>query len=204
MLLMKSLDPEWQKMQFIRKGNSVEAWTMSAYPLLAGARVLEKNNNLALHDDDDDVLPDEVCTMPAMFLLYGFALESLLKACYLKRGGSFIFDKKFKSIDKIAMHNLVDLANAAELPLSPSESDALKKLSVQIVSFARYPIGKKFESEMPIEISNNRMASPKSFNSGDVEILEGVVKKIGGILGRDFSNSSLGTIAIKNKPITQS
>ncbi len=170
------------------------SWCMNAYPLLAGARVLERNNNLISHIHDD-VLPDEACTMKAMFLLYGFALESLLKACYLKRGGKLIVNNTFKSIKDVGMHNLVGLAKAADLSLSSSESDALKKLSVQITSFARYPIGKKFHDENPIKTSDDRLVSPNSFNSIDVKILEEVVKKIGIIVGFDFSNSSLTPIA---------
>lgn len=169
---------------------------MNAYPLLAGARVLERNNNLISHIHDD-VLPDEACTMEAMFLLYGFALESLLKACYLKRGGKLIVDNKFESIKGVGMHNLVGLAKAADLTLSHPENDALKKLSVQIISFARYPIGKKFHDESPITTSDGGLVSPRSFNSGDVKILEEVVRKIGIIVGFDFSNSSLTSIAVQ-------
>ena len=194
---MKSLNPEWQKKQFSLKGNSVASWCMNAYQLLAGARVLERNNSLSSHILDE-VLPDEACTMQAMFLLYGFALESLLKACYLKRGHKLIVDNTFVSIKGIGMHDLVDLATAADLTLSHPESDALKKLSVQIVSFARYPIGKKFHGESPIKTSDDRFVSPNSFSSGDVKILEEVVKKIGIIVGFDFSNSSL--TPVEGKP----
>lgn len=169
---------------------------MNAYPLLAGARVLYKNNNLNSHINDE-VLPDEACTMMAMFLLYGFALESLFKACYLKRGGKFIVNNKFKSIKGISMHNLVDLAKAADLTLLHSENDALKKLSVQIISFARYPTGKEFHNESPITTSDGGLVSPSSFNSGDVKILEEIVRKIGIIVGFNFSNSSLTPIAVQ-------
>lgn len=191
---MKSLNPEWQKSQFSHNGNSVAAWCNNAYPLLAGARVLDRSNNLISHIHDD-VLPDGACTMKAMFLLYGFALESLLKACYLKRGGKLVVNNKFESIKGVGMHNLVGLAKAADLTLSPPENATLKKLSVQIISFARYPIGKQFSDEGPITTSNNGFVSPKSFNSGDVKTLEDIVKKIGNIVGFDFSNSSLTPIA---------
>lgn len=190
---MNSLNQDWQKKQFSIKGNSVSAWCMNAYPLLAGARVLNKNNNPISHINKE-VLPDEACTMSAMFLLYGFALESLLKACYLKKGGKLVVNDKFKPIKNVSMHNLVDLAKAADVQLSDIEYDVLRKLSIQIVSFARYPIGKKFSDESSIKTHCGRITSPNSFNSQAIKIIEEVVKNIGVIVGLDFSNSSFTPI----------
>lgn len=192
---MKSRNQEWQKEQFNTKGNSVAAWCLNAYPLLAGARVLNRNNTIEAHVNND-VLPDEACTLIPTFLLYGFALESLIKACLLKTGEKLIVNGNFTKIKGANMHDLVALAKLAKLILSQEESDVLKKLSVQIVSFARYPTGKKFSNEGPIKISGERLVSPNLFNSGDIGVIEGIVSKIGGIIGLDFSNSSFKPIEI--------
>lgn len=191
---MKFQDPDWQKRQFSCVGNSVAAWCMNAYSLLAGARVLNKKNDLISHIHDD-VLPDSSCTLRATFLLYGFALESLLKACYLKIGNKLVIDNKFKPIKGVKMHDLVALAKVAKLRLSQPESDALERLSVQIVSFARYPIGTKPYEER--RLSDDYFLSANSFNSRDIGILEEIVKNIEVIVGYDFSNSSLTPIEVQ-------
>ncbi len=82
------------------------------------------------------------CPMPKFlpaFLLYGFALENLLKGLFVRRNPEAI---KSDKIGVAFSHNLVDLAREAGFNASAAEIALLQKLTTVTVWSGRYPVSK--------------------------------------------------------------
>ncbi len=174
------------KQLFKSAGNATSAWFMSADHLLAGARVLI----LELRHLDMDLpigskIPQEAKLLPSAFLLYGFALENLLKALWLKHGNMFVVDDKFVGIKGISGHDLPKLAQVTNFSVNEEEKLSLSSLHIKLVSSARYPIGKDLSKHCFISYPNGGFGSNTPFNSGDISIIECMVGRLIKELGYD-------------------
>ncbi len=161
-------------------GNMKGAWIMSADSLLAGARALIDLYFPCVHGDqsnDTVVLRDEKVLKPA-FLLYGFALENLLKALWVSQGNRFVENRKFNKVPSAAAHNLCDLARVTNFKISGKEGHALALLSVKLIATGRYPIAKNWENHKPMKAASGGLTSASSFNSYDVSIFEELVRRL--------------------------
>ncbi|MBL1265840.1 hypothetical protein [Candidatus Methylomicrobium oryzae] len=174
------------KERFDLAGNAPSAWLMTADFLLAGARVLIRefqspNMDLPI----GSLIPIEEKLLPSAFLLYGFALENLMKALLLKKSDrKFAIDGKLK-LENIDRHDLSLLAQQADFYVSEEEKLVLSSLSTKLVSSARYPVGKNWEKHRLRQYPNGGFGSQTSFNSGDIPMIEAMVKRLIEELGYD-------------------
>ena len=181
------------KKHFELAGNATCTWFMSADHLLAGARILIRE----LRPPDMDLpigskVPQEEKLLSSAFLLYGFALENLLKALWLKRdkrhqlvvNGKFFGIKDVKG-KHVGGHNLPGLAQAAHFSVSEEEGFVLSGLYVKLVSSARYPIGTDWSKHRFVSNPNGGFGSHTSFNSGDIAVIECMVDRLIKELGYD-------------------
>lgn len=105
-------------------GNSWNVWKSQADDLLHSAQIL--------HNQSDNK------TWDAELLLYGYAIELLLKCWYLKQNKRIYVGGKFML--KARSHNLVQLAKELGYPLDPKFNNMLSRLSKFIQWAGRYPV----------------------------------------------------------------
>ena len=174
------------KKDFELSGNAPSAWFMSADHLLAGARILiselqPPNMDLPIGSE----IPQREKLLPAAFLLYGFALENLLKALWLKRGNTLVVGTKFTGIKGVGGHDLPKLAQVTKFSVSEVERFVLSGLHVKLVSSARYPIGTDWSKHRSVSYPNGGFGSHTTFNSGDIAVIECMVDRLIKELGYD-------------------
>lgn len=97
----------------------------------------------------EEILEAEPKFLPA-FMLYGFALENLLKGVLVARDANLVGDKK---INVPKTHDLVALADLAKISLSTTQRDLLKRLSTITTWSGRYPAAVSIEDFAPIGIA---------------------------------------------------
>jgi hypothetical protein len=97
----------------------------------------------------EEILEAEPKFLPA-FMLYGFAIENLLKGILVAQDGNRVGDKK---INVPRTHNLVELADEAKISLSAAECDLLKRLSTITTWSGRYPAAASLADFAPIGIA---------------------------------------------------
>jgi len=164
------------KQRFEKSGNSPISWFMSADHLLAAARVLRREYrsfNMDLSDNTE--IPPEEKLLPSIFLLYGFALENLLKALFLKNGGVLVKDGRYCGKNN---HRLHTLAEKSAFSVSSTEKTVLQGLSKKLVSSARYPIGTCYEQHKIESLPDRSRSDQLGFNTGDIQVIEGIAKRL--------------------------
>jgi hypothetical protein len=87
--------------------------------------------------------------LPA-FLLYGFAIENLLKGLYVLANPNTVDDKE---INIPTTHNLTFLAQTVGLKTSETEADMLRRLTSITTWSGRYPVAKTLEAFRKIGIN---------------------------------------------------
>ena len=126
------LSDDWQLEQYQLVGNDHNAWALSAEDLLAASRLLRKLRST--FDIESlgvgDAIPDEGRVHPTDLMLRGFAVECLLKALWVKRGGTVCVDGRYEGVKGANDHNLVQLCDANGLSFNGAERDVLKRLSL--------------------------------------------------------------------------
>src|SRR5258706_4056497 len=85
-------------------GNSASGWISSADGLLAGAEVLREQRLAAEHECDPP--PGTWRTHPPELMLRGMAVECLLKAVWLTRGGTLAADGRYMGGENVNGHDL--------------------------------------------------------------------------------------------------
>ena len=177
----KLLDPAYQRDQFEKKSNRYSSWLLSALGLINGAHALrEKMTSMLTSPGPYDYKPG---LLPSMFLLYGFSIECLLKALYVKNGNELASNGRHKSALGTKSHDLVAYAQAAGFELTPDEQYLLRKLSTQIKGFGRYPTGMSFESESLLTRGNGDWEHPATYRSQELLLIDGILSKIEHIFG---------------------
>ncbi len=99
----------------------------------AAAMAYSEGNDAGIADIDA-----RVPNYPAAQLLYGYALENLLKGIWIAKDPSLISGSKLNG--KLASHDLVRLANQAGFALHVQEEPVAKALSKLSVWAGRYPV----------------------------------------------------------------
>jgi len=139
---------EFQREQFDKLGNTPLAWKMSAGNLLAASAILRAQSANFDHSSPEagDSIPDAVRVHPVDLMLRGFALECLLKAIWLKRGGVLCADGEYLSIKGAADHQLLQLCDVNALQFSPAQRDVMNRLSLFTTSVGRYPLARNWSA----------------------------------------------------------
>jgi hypothetical protein len=171
---------------FERAGNEPAAWFLSADSLLAAARVLVEQYRA----EDDQLrigspVPREAKLIAPAFLLYGFAIECLLKARWLSKGNRLVDSENYIGMDGLKGHDLGKMAAKVGFELSANELSVLTGLSVKLTGSARYPVGTKWDSKKPVRLPNRGFSSREGFSSADIKVIEIVATRLLVELGYD-------------------
>jgi hypothetical protein len=158
--------------QFERRKNNPEAWGETADTLWAAANVLlraqEENRNLGGGCPEPEY---EHLDSPAT-LLYGFALENLIKGYLIKKHNSF--DNALKAAQGIWKgHNVSVLAAKTGIPLTETQQIQLKSIDAFIIWAGRYPIPlvpDKFTVKKQLHTANNW--TPTEISWSGIELLK--------------------------------
>lgn len=173
------LSDDWQLDQYHKVGNDHIAWVLSAEDLLAASRSLRKLRNAFDIESIGvgDAIPDEGRIHPADLMLRGFAVECLLKALWVLRGGKICVDGKYVGVKGAGDHNLIQLCDANKLSFTEPKRDVLKRLSIFMTSVGRYPIPKHW-SETKIQSTLGGGKAPPTcwVTPSDDEAYDSIVK----------------------------
>ncbi|MGE0734388.1 MAG: hypothetical protein AB7P50_06500 [Alphaproteobacteria bacterium] len=128
-------------------GQSSAQWVIVADWLkrsadLLNCKWLEGQQAFMSADFNDDVLPEvfeKSKNLPrTSYMLFAFAIENLLKARIVKEASCLVSQEQ---LDKsLRIHNLLKLAERANVTLSPREEEIMRKLTNFGVWAGRYPI----------------------------------------------------------------
>lgn len=133
--------------EFKRAGQMPLLWQWTAREFICAGNILLR----ALEDPkwfDATESPDGAITKPvkAMWLLYGLALENLLKGVLVARGSDAT--KTGKLNKTLKNHDLVRLWRSAGLPESEATDELLKNLRWSIEP-GKYPVGTRPDAQAP-------------------------------------------------------
>jgi hypothetical protein len=132
------MEENFSQDEFVWIVDNPRPWAWKSEELITAALVLsrhrEETRTELLRTGIQSSLPD---IFLAALVLWGFAIECLLKAVYVSAGNSLLEGKRLKS----KAHDLEQLAGAASVTLSQDEVSVLRELSVILVSIGRYPTG---------------------------------------------------------------
>ncbi|MDP3028211.1 MAG: hypothetical protein Q8O04_01675 [Deltaproteobacteria bacterium] len=173
------LSDDWQLKQYHKVGNDHSAWMSSAEDLLAASRMLRKLKNAFDIESVGvgDTIPDEGRIHPVELMLRGFAVECLLKALWVKQGGTICSDGEYVGVLGAGDHDLLQLCNANKLTFSQNQRDVLKRLSVFMTSIGRYPIASHWR-KTKIQSTLGGGKGPPTYwvTPSDDEIYDSIVK----------------------------
>lgn len=142
-----NLDHERWRDEFELTGQNPGAWQLLARRHLSAANVLLKHVQLVGQSDmsPEERIAPELRMMP-IYLLFGYALENLVKGLLVARGHNATWanpfeEKKPISLDKGFRHHcLPELFRAAAVKTSSKEKQVLEDLRDAIES-EKYPVG---------------------------------------------------------------
>ena len=172
---------DWQLEQYHKAGNWHITWALSADELLSASRLLRKHRyafdykKLRVGDD----IPDEGKILSPELMLRGFAIECLLKALWVKRGGVICVDGKYTGVKGAGDHDLRQLAHVNGLRFTERQRDVLKRLSIYMTSVGRYPIAKDWRETKSQRMLGGRKMFPTMWTTpSDDETCDSIVKII--------------------------
>jgi hypothetical protein len=135
-------DPDYIQLieEFKKTGQIPITWQWSARQFICAANILRRRHEATT---DADQLWN---ILSPMLLLYGLALELLLKALLVAQG----VDATSAGVlnQKLITHNLLTLWRLAALPVNDATGDLLKRLHWSIEA-GKYPVGKKPKPDDP-------------------------------------------------------
>jgi hypothetical protein len=108
--------------------NNPTAWKASAEALIQSASILKQHRYQ--HEDSEDLPFVEL-------LLWGYAVEVLLKCAFLKRGGCLVQNGKFVGPGG---HRLADIAKKTKYPVDQQQESLLERMTAIVRWSGRYPI----------------------------------------------------------------
>jgi hypothetical protein len=173
------LSDDRQIEEYDKVGNDHNAWASSADGLLAASRLLRK---LRTTFDLESVavgiaIPDEGRIHPADLMLRGFAVECLLKALWVKQGGTICIDGKYVGVKGAGNHDLRQLWDANKLPFSENQCDVLNRLSIFMTSVGRYPIASHWsKTKMQNTLGGGKGSPTYWVTPSDDETYDSIVK----------------------------
>jgi hypothetical protein len=132
---------------FDRLGNSIVQWRRSGVQLLASAQVLSRERERAEpKGGGSGKAPMEMLTFWVELMLCAFGIECLLKALWLKKGGTLARNGRYQKVIGKENHNLANLCRVVSFQISARETAVLDKISEIARSAGRYPIATTSES----------------------------------------------------------
>ena len=145
---MKKLDPYEVQLaiQFSERLSTVDLWITMAEELLGAARILEADvvqywSEVRIEKGRVAGAPGRKCIQGAYFLLTAYAVENFFKALLIHKKRESFRNKLLTSIPKyINEHDLLRLAQTADMKLTLLEEDLLFRLSRSSIWTARYPV----------------------------------------------------------------
>jgi hypothetical protein len=127
--------------QYAVMGNRPESWLDSAFELNLAAKVLREKVEENWHSQK----PFKECFLSPYYMLIGYMIEALLKGILVAKGHNCVVNSKFVGFG-VNGHDLIALANKAELSFSKEEGNLLKMLTEHTTWAGRYPIATKWEN----------------------------------------------------------
>ena len=141
---------------FERTKNDPEDWGSTAWTLRTAAVVLLEAYGETWDPDGEPVHPENEHLDSPASMLYGCAMENMIKGFLIKKHGGF---EQARNATRVAWdrHQISQLAGATGLPLTPEQTLLLGSLEAFIVWAGRYPIS----------MTRERYTIPKQYQSGD-------------------------------------
>lgn len=155
-------DPKAWSRQLFKAAQHPVAWLLSAERLRDAAEIIceheqaaeipyfqartsaEKEAVAEAYADGKDAGVAEIKAVPPNYppaqLLYGFAIENVLKGLIVANTPSLIEERELN--DELTTHNLVKLAEKAQFPVQAQERPVLEALSQLSTWAARYPVAR--------------------------------------------------------------
>ncbi len=171
---------------FDKVGNDWHFWLSKTDALLSASELLNINcgNPPKPSDEpwDDTKAWDYIKIHMVVKMLRGMAIECLLKAIWLKGGGTLVHKGVYRTIPGTKDHDLYSLATkvseSTELGLAVEEMKILSRLSFAITS-GRYPIQKSLTGRKPSTPKMNEMIKWHKWEiPKDDELFESIVGKL--------------------------
>lgn len=173
---------------FDKVGNDWRFWLSQAEGLLSASELLNINcgnppkPSDKPRDRDYKKVWDYIKIHMVVRMLRGMAIECLLKAIWLKGGGTLAHKGEYRSILGTRDHDLYSLATkvseSTELGLTTEEMKILSRLSFAITA-GRYPIQKSATGRKPSTPKmNERIRWNKWEIPKDDELFESIVGKL--------------------------
>lgn len=136
--------------------------------------------------------------LPA-FLLYGYAVENLLKGLYVAKNPTAIDDEHIKVP---AHHNLRALAVAARYPATAGEIKLMKKLTTVTTWSGRYPVAKTLGEHGPLGVNTEGLFQHPIGAVAEIVVM---IQKLRGLLddGKPYPKGGLVFISPDDDPTTQ-
>lgn len=155
----------WRKGQIEEGGNSPDGWIRVSKNLIEGAglvhaaylaaseiilRAVSSGGPLANErtPEEDRAVKKGLQTHTVGLMLFGFAIECLLKASYLRRGGTLYVDGRLRHPKRLAKtHNLAELAQVLGCSslFTDEQMDVLDLLSARN-EMGRYPVHTRYDA----------------------------------------------------------
>jgi hypothetical protein len=164
---------------FESSGRNPLSWQASAKDLFEGAEAVK------------DRVPTYTGLMPTLAsvqaLLLGLALECLLKALWIKsrkawldehKEFSLTRDGKYIGIPKVKDHDLLAIANAANLKATAKERAVLGRLSGFVLFAGRYPIAKTVDLTRPRRTGRGPKTARGYITMSELAIGEDLAKRL--------------------------
>jgi hypothetical protein len=203
--MMQLSDDEFWKSRFDLEGNFPFHWSNSAYNLLTSANVLDRfrgDYRCELLEDTSKTggiqrsLFERMSVVAVSAMLRAMATECLLKALWVKYGGTLVKDGKYLGVleNKSREHQLNELAKAVSIKgniqFTDRELKLLEYVSYWIMS-GRYPIQKQYQYLVPFKKPDGSVGSSMSWTDGDpFEELRALIIKIQAALGMELKFES--------------
>lgn len=204
--MARSSDHDFWKRQFETGGNLPGCWFGSAFDLLTAADVLDrfkgdlrgeilKAMRSGRHNELKMTRPrwERMSVDKVSHMLRAMATECLLKALWLKHGGTLAEDGRYVGVLKKKEHRLHELAKAVSqkghIVFTKRELELLEQVSYWIIS-GRYPIQREYSHLVPFSRPDGTLA-PHQFWRGDpVEELRELTAKLQTALGIEMKFQS--------------
>jgi hypothetical protein len=204
--MAKSADHEFWKRQFDTGGNLPGSWFGSAFDLLTAADVLDRfkgdlrgeilqGMDSCRHDElkMTRLLWERMGVVKVSAMLRSMATECLLKALWLKHGGTLAADGRYVGVLKKKEHRLHELAKAvsqkSHVVFTQRELDLLELVSYWIIS-GRYPIQREYSHLVPFSRPDGTLAAHQYWRGDPVEELRVLTAKLQTALGIEMKFQS--------------
>jgi hypothetical protein len=163
---------------FERDKDDPEEWGATAWNLRTAANVLFDAYGETWEPDGEPAKPENQNLDSPASMLYGGALENMIKGYLIKKHGGF---EQARAADQFAWdrHQISQLAAATGLLLTYEQKLLLRSLESFVVWAGRYPISmKRQQFTLPKQFQSGDHMTPSTLNSAGVKLLEPLYKQL--------------------------